>query len=117
MRRIGGGKRRVQRQERNRKGGRGGYRQMRRIGGKRRIQRNSTNRRRKEEDTERGEERGGYRQMRRIGGKRRVQREERNEEDTWSCCCSSFNCSACGYGTLTCSPDVLPVPDLLFSTL
>jgi hypothetical protein len=27
------------------------------------------------------------------------------------------NCSACGYGTLTCSPDVLPVPDLLFSTL
>ena len=26
----------------------------------------------------------------------------------WPCCCSSFNCSACGYGTLTCSPDVLP---------
>ncbi|KAM9428857.1 midnolin-A-like isoform 2-T2 [Salvelinus alpinus] len=36
---------------------------------------------------------------------------------SWPCCCSSFNCSACGYGTLTCSPDVLPVPDLLFSTL
>ncbi|XP_071204483.1 actin-related protein 2/3 complex subunit 4 isoform X1 [Salvelinus alpinus] len=38
-------------------------------------------------------------------------------QSTWPCCCSSFNCSACGYGTLTCSPDVLPVPDLLFSTL
>jgi hypothetical protein len=38
-------------------------------------------------------------------------------QSTWPCCCSSFNCSACGYGALTCSPDVLPVPDLLFSTL
>ncbi|KAM9544701.1 uncharacterized protein ACWYII_035991 [Salvelinus alpinus] len=37
-------------------------------------------------------------------------------KSTCPCCCSSFNCSACGYGTLTCSPDVLPVPDLLFST-
>ena len=36
---------------------------------------------------------------------------------TWPCCCSSFNCSACGYGTLTCSQDVLPVSDLLLSTL
>ena len=31
-------------------------------------------------------------------------------QSTWSCCCSSFNCSACGYGNLTCSPDVLPCP-------
>ena len=31
-------------------------------------------------------------------------------QSTWSCCCSSFNCSACGYGTLTCSPEVLPCP-------
>uniref|UniRef100_A0AAZ3QXH3 B30.2/SPRY domain-containing protein n=1 Tax=Oncorhynchus tshawytscha TaxID=74940 RepID=A0AAZ3QXH3_ONCTS len=38
-------------------------------------------------------------------------------QSTWPCCCSSFNCSACGYRTLTCSPDVLPVPDLLLSTL
>ena len=24
-------------------------------------------------------------------------------QSTWPCCCSSSNCSACGYGTLTCS--------------
>jgi hypothetical protein len=23
-------------------------------------------------------------------------------QSTWPCCCSSFNCSTCGYGTLTC---------------
>ena len=32
-------------------------------------------------------------------------------QSTWLCFCSSFNGSACSYGTLTCSPD------LLFSTL
>ena len=32
------------------------------------------------------------------------------QRSTWLCCCSSFNCSACGYGTLTCSLDVLPCP-------
>jgi hypothetical protein len=25
-------------------------------------------------------------------------------------CCSSFKCCACGYGSLTCSPDVLSCP-------
>ena len=35
-------------------------------------------------------------------------------QSTWPCCCSSFNCSACGYGTLTCSPTCYFVPDLLF---
>ena len=29
-------------------------------------------------------------------------------QSTWICCCSSFNCSACGFGT--CSPDVLSCP-------
>jgi hypothetical protein len=29
-------------------------------------------------------------------------------QSTWSYCCSSFNCSASGYGTLTCSLKVLP---------
>ncbi|XP_031654178.1 collagen alpha-2(IV) chain-like isoform X3 [Oncorhynchus kisutch] len=24
-------------------------------------------------------------------------------QSTWPCCCSRFNCSACGYGTLICS--------------
>ena len=38
-------------------------------------------------------------------------------QSTWPCCCSSFNCSACGYGTLSCSLDMLPDSDLLFSTL
>ena len=37
---------------------------------------------------------------------------------TLSCCCSSFNCSACGYGTVTCSPDVLRCPgSAVFSSL
>jgi hypothetical protein len=31
-------------------------------------------------------------------------------QSTWLCCCSSFNCSDHGYGTLTCSPEVLPCP-------
>ena len=31
-------------------------------------------------------------------------------QSTWSCCCSSINFCACGYGTLTCSLDVLPCP-------
>jgi hypothetical protein len=38
-------------------------------------------------------------------------------QSTWMCCCSSFNCSAWGDWSLPCSPDVLTVPDLLFSTL
>jgi hypothetical protein len=31
-------------------------------------------------------------------------------KSTWSCCCSIFHCSACGYGTLTCSLDMLTCP-------
>ena len=31
-------------------------------------------------------------------------------QSTWLCCCSRFNCSACGCGTLTCSPDMLLCP-------
>ncbi|KAK6301310.1 hypothetical protein J4Q44_G00294080 [Coregonus suidteri] len=31
-------------------------------------------------------------------------------QSTWSCCRSSFNSSACGYRTLTCSPDVILCP-------
>ena len=31
-------------------------------------------------------------------------------QSTWSCCCSSVNCSACDYGTLTCSLGMLPCP-------
>ena len=42
-------------------------------------------------------------------------------QSTRSCCCLSLNYSACGYGTLTCSPDLLPcsgpaVFDFLSST-
>ena len=29
-------------------------------------------------------------------------------QSTWSCCWSSFFSFACGYGSLTCSPDVIP---------